>query len=78
MTDYFQEMGWRELEDGEQPNHLLHMARFLIDFGMYDDNFTGEWPRYVLFISKVSQYFPIFLYLSFALIPKTINIFNVI
>ncbi|CAG9579806.1 unnamed protein product [Danaus chrysippus] len=45
MTDYFQEMGWRELEDGEQPNHLLHMARFLIDFGMYDDNFTGEWPR---------------------------------
>ncbi|XP_049870864.1 E3 ubiquitin-protein ligase RNF181 [Pectinophora gossypiella] len=45
MAGYFEEMGWRELEDGEQPNHLLHMARFLLDFGMYDDNFSGEWPR---------------------------------
>ncbi|CAH2085508.1 unnamed protein product [Euphydryas editha] len=45
MADYYQEMGWRELEDGEQPNHLLHMARFLIDCGLYEDNFTGEWPR---------------------------------
>ncbi|XP_053605809.1 E3 ubiquitin-protein ligase RNF181 [Plodia interpunctella] len=45
MAGYFEEMGWRELAEGEQPNHLLHMARFLIDFGMYDDNFSGEWPR---------------------------------
>ncbi|XP_041988884.1 E3 ubiquitin-protein ligase RNF181 [Aricia agestis] len=44
MADYFQEMGWNELGEGEQPNHLLHMARFLIDFGIYGDNFTGEWP----------------------------------
>ncbi|XP_013193973.1 E3 ubiquitin-protein ligase RNF181 [Amyelois transitella] len=45
MAGYFEEMGWRELAEGEQPNHLLHMARFLIDFGMYEDNFSGEWPR---------------------------------
>ncbi|XP_026759632.1 E3 ubiquitin-protein ligase RNF181 [Galleria mellonella] len=45
MAGYFEEMGWTELADGEQPNHLLHMARFLIDFGMYEDNFSGEWPR---------------------------------
>ncbi|XP_039750822.1 E3 ubiquitin-protein ligase RNF181 [Pararge aegeria] len=45
MADYFQEMGWRELQDGEQPNHLLHMARFLIDFGVYGDDYSGEWPR---------------------------------
>ncbi|XP_026731392.1 E3 ubiquitin-protein ligase RNF181-like [Trichoplusia ni] len=45
MAGYFEEMGWAELEDGQQPNHLLDMARFLIDFGLYEDNFTGEWPR---------------------------------
>ncbi|CAG9787247.1 unnamed protein product [Diatraea saccharalis] len=45
MAGYFEEMGWRELDEGEQPDHLLHMARFLMDFGMYEDNFTGEWPR---------------------------------
>ncbi|KAJ2947466.1 hypothetical protein O0L34_g17251 [Tuta absoluta] len=45
MAGYFEEMGWQELQDGEQPNHYLHMARFLMDFGMYEDNFTGEWPR---------------------------------
>ncbi|XP_063394625.1 E3 ubiquitin-protein ligase RNF181-like [Cydia fagiglandana] len=45
MAGYFEEMGWRELGEGEEPNHLLHMARFLVDFGLYEDNFTGEWPR---------------------------------
>ncbi|KAJ0177780.1 hypothetical protein K1T71_006653 [Dendrolimus kikuchii] len=45
MAGYFEEMGWRELQDGEQPNHLLHMARFLLDFGLYEDNFSGEWPK---------------------------------
>ncbi|CAF4821896.1 unnamed protein product [Pieris macdunnoughi] len=45
MTDYFQEMGWRELQDGEQPNHFLHLARLLMDYNIFDDNFTGEWPR---------------------------------
>ncbi|KOB73489.1 Uncharacterized protein OBRU01_11053 [Operophtera brumata] len=45
MAGYFEEMGWRELQDGESPDHLLHMARFLLDSGVYDDNFSGEWPR---------------------------------
>lgn len=45
MAGYFEEMGWRELEEGEQPNHLLHMARFLLDFGFHDDNFSGQWPK---------------------------------
>lgn len=47
MAGYFEEMGWRELQDGESPDHLLHMARFMLDFGLHDDNFTGEWPRFV-------------------------------
>lgn len=47
MAGYFEEMGWRELQEGEQPNHLLHMARFLLDVGVYDDDFSGEWPRQV-------------------------------
>ncbi|VVC87447.1 E3 ubiquitin-protein ligase RNF181-like [Leptidea sinapis] len=45
MTDYFHEMGWRELEDGEHPNHFLHLARLLMDFNVFEDNFSGEWPR---------------------------------
>nr|AEE62818.1 unknown [Dendroctonus ponderosae] len=36
MTDYFSEMGWRELRDGEQPNHSLHMARLFRDYGMFE------------------------------------------
>ncbi|XP_076295545.1 E3 ubiquitin-protein ligase RNF181-like [Lasioglossum baleicum] len=36
MSDYFDEMGWTPLEDGETPNHLIHMARLLRDFGMWD------------------------------------------
>lgn len=47
MAGYFEEMGWRELREGEQPNHLLHMARFLMDIGVYDEDFSGEWPRQV-------------------------------
>ncbi|CAG4970808.1 unnamed protein product [Parnassius apollo] len=44
MADYFQEMGWNELGEGEQPNHMLHMARFLIDFGFDNDNPNIVWP----------------------------------
>ncbi|XP_068624328.1 E3 ubiquitin-protein ligase RNF181 [Battus philenor] len=44
MADYFQEMGWNELAEGEQPNHLLHMARFLIDFGFQNDDPNMQWP----------------------------------
>ncbi|XP_028030181.1 E3 ubiquitin-protein ligase RNF181-like [Bombyx mandarina] len=43
MAGYFEEMGWRELGDGEQPNHLLHFARFLIDSGL-DRSGAAEWP----------------------------------
>ncbi|CAH0559276.1 unnamed protein product [Brassicogethes aeneus] len=37
MTDYFQEMGWRPLGEGEQPDHLLHFARLLRDFNMFEE-----------------------------------------
>lgn len=36
MSDYFEEMGWTPLSAGEVPNHLIQMARFLRDFGMWD------------------------------------------
>ncbi|XP_012284004.1 E3 ubiquitin-protein ligase RNF181-like [Orussus abietinus] len=36
MSDYFQEMGWTPLANGESPNHLVHMARLLRDFGMWE------------------------------------------
>lgn len=45
MAGYFEEMGWAELQEGQTPNHLLDMARFLIDFGFYDEDIIGEWPR---------------------------------
>lgn len=47
MAGYFEEMGWTELGEGEQPNHLLHMARLLMDIGIYDEDSTREWPRQV-------------------------------
>lgn len=36
MSDYFTEMGWTPLGDGEAPNHLIQMARLLRDLGMWD------------------------------------------
>ncbi|XP_058809098.1 E3 ubiquitin-protein ligase RNF181-like [Phymastichus coffea] len=36
MADYFQEMGWVPLAEFEGPNHLVQMARFLRDSGMWD------------------------------------------
>ncbi|XP_015596259.1 E3 ubiquitin-protein ligase RNF181 [Cephus cinctus] len=36
MSDYFDEMGWTPLREGEAPNHFLHMARLLRDFGMWE------------------------------------------
>ncbi|XP_045535347.1 E3 ubiquitin-protein ligase RNF181 [Papilio machaon] len=42
--DYFQEMGWNELADGEQPDHILHIARFLMDYGFDNDNPNMQWP----------------------------------
>lgn len=32
MADYFEEMGWEPLKNGETPNNMLQMARFLIEF----------------------------------------------
>ncbi|XP_060527033.1 E3 ubiquitin-protein ligase RNF181 [Cylas formicarius] len=44
MTDYFSEMGWRELRDGETPNQLLHLARLFRDFNMFQElnSLNGE------------------------------------
>ncbi|XP_043471351.1 E3 ubiquitin-protein ligase RNF181-like isoform X2 [Leptopilina heterotoma] len=36
MSDYFTEMGRTPLNDGEAPNHLMHMARFLREFGFWE------------------------------------------
>lgn len=35
MADYFDEMGWQPLGEGEQPNHLLHLARLFLDYNMF-------------------------------------------
>lgn len=35
MADYFDEMGWQPLREGETPNHDLHLARLLRDFGIF-------------------------------------------
>ncbi|VEN50280.1 unnamed protein product [Callosobruchus maculatus] len=37
MTDYFNEMGWTPLADGETPNHFLHLARLFRDYNMFDE-----------------------------------------
>jgi hypothetical protein len=37
MADYFDEMGWEPLGSGQTPDHLLHMARLLRDFGMWEE-----------------------------------------
>lgn len=45
MSDYFAEMGWTPLGDGEAPNHLMHMARFLRDYGLWElDEQTQRLP----------------------------------
>ncbi|KAK9885105.1 hypothetical protein WA026_009327 [Henosepilachna vigintioctopunctata] len=36
MTDYFEEMGWQPLGEGQSPNHFLHFARLLRDFNIFD------------------------------------------
>ncbi|KAI4457550.1 e3 ubiquitin-protein ligase praja [Holotrichia oblita] len=37
MASYFEEMGWQPLGDGETPNHLLHLARLLRDYNMFEE-----------------------------------------
>lgn len=36
MSDYFDEMGWTPLADGEAPDYLLQMARFMRDYGLWN------------------------------------------
>ncbi|RZC43066.1 E3 ubiquitin-protein ligase RNF181 [Asbolus verrucosus] len=35
MADYYQEMGWEPLAEGQAPNHMVHFERFLRDFGIF-------------------------------------------
>lgn len=42
MADYFEEMGWEPLAQGQTPNQLLHFARLLRDFGMWEELGHGE------------------------------------
>lgn len=44
MADYFGEMGWTPLEDGQAPDHFLHLARLFRDFNMFDElnNLNGQ------------------------------------
>lgn len=37
MADYFEEMGRTPLLDGETPDHFMHLARLLRDFGMFHE-----------------------------------------
>jgi len=37
MADYFEEMGWQPLSEGQTPDQLLHLARLLQDFGMWEE-----------------------------------------
>ncbi|XP_034242423.1 E3 ubiquitin-protein ligase RNF181-like [Thrips palmi] len=42
MADYFEEMNCTPLGEGETPNFLLHMARLLQDFGMWEELGTNK------------------------------------
>ncbi|XP_069699848.1 E3 ubiquitin-protein ligase RNF181-like [Periplaneta americana] len=42
MADYFEEMGWEPLAQGQTPNQLLHLARLLRDFGMWEELGVGQ------------------------------------
>lgn len=44
MSDYFEEFNITPLAPGETPNHMLHLARLLRDFGMNPYEFNDELP----------------------------------
>lgn len=44
MSDYFDEFNIAPLGPGETPNHMLHLARLLRDFGMNPYEFNDELP----------------------------------
>ncbi|XP_066146579.1 E3 ubiquitin-protein ligase RNF181-like [Euwallacea fornicatus] len=37
MADYFSEMGWQELGENQQPNHLRHLLLLFRDYRMFDE-----------------------------------------
>lgn len=37
MADYFHEMSWQPLGEGQQPDHLLHLARLFRDYNMFEE-----------------------------------------
>lgn len=37
MADYFSEMSWTPLGEGETPDHLLHLARLFRDYNMFQE-----------------------------------------
>lgn len=37
MADYFHEMSWEPLGEGQQPDHLLHLARLFRDYNMFQE-----------------------------------------
>lgn len=43
MSNYFDEMGWQPLGDGETPDHFLHLVRLFLDHNMFEE--LGEHNR---------------------------------
>lgn len=37
MASYFEEMGWEPLQEGQPPNHFLHLARLMQDMNMFEE-----------------------------------------
>ncbi|XP_065169846.1 E3 ubiquitin-protein ligase RNF181-like [Atheta coriaria] len=37
MASYFEEMGWEPLQEGQAPNHFLHLARLMQDMNMFEE-----------------------------------------
>ncbi|XP_022911485.1 E3 ubiquitin-protein ligase RNF181-like [Onthophagus taurus] len=44
MANYFDEMGWTPLRDGETPNLTTLIQQLLRDFLMFDENTTNRLP----------------------------------
>ncbi|XP_019872957.1 E3 ubiquitin-protein ligase RNF181 [Aethina tumida] len=44
MADYFQEMSWTPLGEGERPDNYLHFVRLLRDFNMFNELLGGKLP----------------------------------
>lgn len=44
MTDYFQEMGWQPLGEGQAPDNFLHFARLFRDYNIFDTSLADRLP----------------------------------